>query len=115
MLGESRYTGGVWQPAWGEADVDISFSELFNLGLGLVMVPFVITISMRVRETAGRALFLAGYLAVLASYGFTVLEGVGGSIGSALNFLEHVALMGAGVCFAVGVTQTRNHLVREKR
>jgi len=95
--------------------LDISFSELFNLGLGVAMVPFLVAISMRIRQTAGRALFLAGYACVLLSYALTVLEGVGGTLGNALNFFEHVALLGAGACFAVGIVQTRNRLVREKR
>lgn len=96
--------------------MEIAFSELFNLGLGLAMLPLILSAtSADPQLPRGRRFFLAGYVAVLASYGLTVLEGVGGQLGDVLNFLEHFALLFAGVLTAIAAFQLRESVLEERK
>ena len=84
-------------------------SEIVDLVLAVGLAPLMYS-SVRRLEIPGKAAFLTGFLFMVASYIFTIVESV--ALPGAFNIVEHAALAAAGVSFAVGVWQLRSSLVR---
>lgn len=87
--------------------MELSWSEVLNLAIGLAMVPLIWSVRYRLRALPGPPYFFIGYVAVLCSYTFTILEGVGGMLGDVLSVLEHAALFVAGLLFCLAAFQAR--------
>jgi hypothetical protein len=95
--------------------VQLQLSELVNLTVGLVVLPLLVVMVRRVLLITVRVEWLVAYLAVLASYTFTVIEGVGGVPGEWFNVLEHLSLLVAGAAFLVAVVRLRALIRSEYR
>jgi hypothetical protein len=74
-------------------------SEIVDLLMAVVLTPVLYAV-FRTVLLAGKRWFLLGYLAVIAGYTFTVIEGYVAE--DLFNLLEHVSYAVGGVGFAVG-------------
>ncbi|MDO8916172.1 MAG: hypothetical protein Q7W16_08845 [Coriobacteriia bacterium] len=74
-------------------------SEIVDLVMAVFLTPILFVV-FRTVYLAGRRWFVSGYLAVIAGYVFTVVEGYFAP--DLFNTLEHVSYAVGGVCFAVG-------------
>lgn len=92
--------------------MDLQVSEIVDLGLAVAVLPLFVTIMKRTRDPGGRMWLTIGYALVLAANTFTILEGVGGSVGEWLNLAEHVSLALAGAAFLLSLVATRDAMQR---
>lgn len=74
-------------------------SEIVDLLMVLFLLP-VMRASLGSIHLEGRRFFIAGYLAIIAAYVFTIVEGFW--IEGVFNALEHLSYTVAGVLFALG-------------
>jgi hypothetical protein len=74
-------------------------SEIVDLMMAVVMTP-ILYLVFRSVYLAGKRWFMLGYLAMIAGYIFTVVEGYVAP--DLFNTLEHVSYAFSGLGFAVG-------------
>jgi hypothetical protein len=74
-------------------------SEIVDLVMAVFLTPILFVV-FRTVYLAGRRWFVAGYLAVVSGYVFTVVEGYVAP--DLFNLLEHASYAVGGVCFAIG-------------
>lgn len=81
------------------------------LGLLVVLAPLIASVANRLRVSGGRPWFLAGYVAVIVSQTFSVLEDV--FLHDSLYVLQHVALAVSGALFLKASWETRATVLRQ--
>ncbi len=88
-------------------------SEIINLVLAVISVCIVVFL-FREKEIQVFKWIYAGYFAIVASFVFTVVEGVFWK--DFFNHLEHLSVAIAGLAFAVGcLTLYRQAVIRKER
>lgn len=83
--------------------MELQFSEIIELAVGIVVAPLLISVTGRLKAHAGWSYLLGGYGMFLAADFFTIVEGVGGTLGEWFNLLEHTCFFGMGALMAVAM------------
>lgn len=86
--------------------------EVARLAIAIVVLPFALALSWKLRERPGRIAAGTAIIAIYLSYLFTIVEGF--YAGQVMNVLQHACYAIAGVSAAVASWMQRAYLLREE-